>query len=69
MDIKLIHKPSKNNVVPNALSRKEEYQGEMPWENTRIFQTMFIGENNLEKKIWNAYVENCLVQSYFNDLC
>jgi hypothetical protein len=51
MDIKLIHKPSKNNVVPNALSRKEEYQGEMPWENTRIFQTMFVGENNLERKI------------------
>jgi hypothetical protein len=40
----------------------------MPWENTRIFQTMFVGENNLERKIWNAYVEDCLVQSYFNDL-
>jgi hypothetical protein len=25
MDIELIHKPSKHNVVPNALSHKEEY--------------------------------------------
>jgi hypothetical protein len=29
MDIKLIHKPGKNNVVLDVLSHKEEYQGEM----------------------------------------
>jgi hypothetical protein len=51
MDIKLIHKLGKNNVVPNALNYKEEYQGEMLWENTQIFLTMFIGENNLKIKI------------------
>jgi hypothetical protein len=27
MEIKLIHKPGKDNVVPYALSYKEEYQG------------------------------------------
>jgi hypothetical protein len=34
MDIKLIHKLGKDNVVSDALSCKEEYQGEMPWERT-----------------------------------
>ncbi len=32
MDIKLTHKPRKNNVVPYVLSRKEEYQRQMHWE-------------------------------------
>jgi hypothetical protein len=32
MDIKLIHNRGKYIVVPNALSHKEEYQKEMPWE-------------------------------------
>lgn len=30
MDIELIHKLGKNNVVLDALSCKKEYQGEMP---------------------------------------
>jgi len=51
MDIELIHKLGKNNVVPNVLNHKEEYQGEMLWENTQIFLTMFIRENNLKIKI------------------
>jgi hypothetical protein len=51
MDIELIHKPSKNNVMPNALNRKKEYQGEMPWKNTQVFQTMFIRERDLERNI------------------
>jgi hypothetical protein len=50
MDIELIHKLDKNNVVPNALNCDEEYQGEMPWENTQIFRAMVIGENGLERK-------------------
>jgi hypothetical protein len=50
MDIKLIHKLSKNNIVPNALNCKEEYQREMPWESTQVLQAMFIGESDLEIK-------------------
>ncbi len=34
MDIELIHKPSKNNVVSYALSHKKEYKGEVFWEST-----------------------------------
>lgn len=42
MDIELIHKPNKDNVVLDALSCKEEYQGKIPWENIQIFQIMFV---------------------------
>jgi hypothetical protein len=44
MDIELIHKCNKNNVVLNVLSRKEEYQGEMPWGSTQILRAMFVRE-------------------------
>jgi hypothetical protein len=51
MDIELIHKPNKDNVVPNVLSCKEEYQRKMPWENIQILRIMFVKESNLERKI------------------
>jgi hypothetical protein len=51
MDIELIHKLGKDNVVLNALSCKDNYQGEMHWENTQIFRAIFVKENNLERKI------------------
>jgi hypothetical protein len=50
MDIKLIHKLDKDNVVPYLLSHKEEYQGEMHWENIKIFRPMFLEESDLERK-------------------
>jgi hypothetical protein len=40
MDIKSIHKLDKNNVVPDPLSQKEEYQREMPSGTTQIFNAM-----------------------------
>ncbi len=54
MDIELIHKLNKDNVVPNVINLKKEYQGEMHWESIQIFQTMFIEKNDLERKIWEA---------------
>jgi hypothetical protein len=55
-------------VVPYALNRMEEYQREMHWESTQVFWAMFVEENDIEMKIWKAYVEDRLAQSYFNDL-
>ncbi len=51
MDIKLIHKPDKYNVVLNASICKEECQGEMPWESTKILRAIFVGKSGLETKI------------------
>ncbi len=68
MDIELIHKLGKDNVVSDALNCKEKYQGEMHWEYIQILQAMFVWENNLEKKIQEVYVEDRLVQIYFKNL-
>lgn len=58
----------KNNVVPNPLSQKEEYQGEMPLGTTQIFNAMLVGKNNLEHKIKEGYVKDHFVQHYFVEL-
>lgn len=44
VDIELIHKPWKNNVVLNVLNRKEEYRGEMPWGSIQAIQAMVVKE-------------------------
>jgi hypothetical protein len=67
MDIELIHRPNKNNVVPNVLSCKE-YQGKIPWENIQILRIMFVGKNDLERKIQKTYAKNRLMQGYFKNL-
>jgi hypothetical protein len=60
MDIELIHKPGKDNVVLDVLSCKEEYQREMFWESTQILWSMFVKESDIERKIQKVYVENHL---------
>ncbi len=47
----MIHKLGKDNVMLYALSHKEEYQGEMRWENIQILRAMFMEENNLKRNI------------------
>jgi hypothetical protein len=37
-------------------------------ENTKIFQAMFVGENDLERKIQEVYVDDRLVKNYFKNL-
>jgi hypothetical protein len=54
--------------VLDALSCKEEYQRKMPWENIQILRIMFVGKNNLERKIQEAYAEDHLMQGYFKNL-
>ncbi len=60
MDIELICKLGNDNVVLDVLNYREEYQGEMPWERIKILRTMFVVENDLEKKIWEVYAKDCL---------
>jgi len=68
MDIELIHKLSKDNVMLDVLNHKKEYQREMPWESIQILWIMFIEESDLEIKIQETYVKDYLAQIYFNDL-
>jgi hypothetical protein len=60
MDIKLIHKPNKYNVVPYVLNRMEEYQRKMHWKSIQILQAIFVKESDLKKKIQKVYVEDHL---------
>jgi len=51
MDIELIHKHGKNNVVPYALNRMEEYEREMHWESIQILRAMFVEKSDMKRKI------------------
>lgn len=68
MDIKLIHKSSKDNVVLDALNWKEEYQNEKVVNITQALKAMFIGETNLNRKFKEGYVNDRLAQHYFDEL-
>lgn len=56
MNIELIHKLGKDNVIPDVLSWKEEYQNEKVVNVTHVLKTMFIGESNFNKKLRKGYV-------------
>jgi hypothetical protein len=62
LDVELIHKLGHDNVVPDALSMKEEFQMEEPPTKTQALKAIFQGKINLERKIRKAYVQNPLVQ-------
>jgi hypothetical protein len=40
----------------------------MPWNNTQAFQTMFVGESDLERKLKDGYVGGHFAKSYFIEL-
>ncbi len=68
MDIKLIHKQSKNNVVPDMLSQKEKYQDEKVVSVTKALRAMFIKESDLNRKLKEGYVNDHLAKHYFDEL-
>jgi len=56
LDVELIHKLGQDNVVPNALSRKDEFQVEKPSTKTHALKGIFYYKSNLKQKIKKAYV-------------
>jgi hypothetical protein len=44
LDVELIHKLGHDNVVSNALNRKEEFQVEKPLTKTQTLKVIFQGE-------------------------
>jgi hypothetical protein len=57
-----------SNVVLDALNRKEEFQVEKPISKIQTLRAIFQGENNLEKKIKEAYMQAPLIQHHFKKL-
>jgi hypothetical protein len=41
LDLELIHKPRWDNIIPNALSKKEEFQMEKPPTKTQALRVIF----------------------------
>jgi len=69
-DVELIHKLGWNNVVPNALSRKEEFQVEKLLTKTHALKAIFQGKSSLlEQKIREVYMQDPFTRCHFKELC
>ena len=55
MNVDLIHKPGRDNVVPDALSRQEEFHA---MSTTQALPLMYKGEGNLQRKIKEGYLKD-----------
>ncbi|KAL3688559.1 hypothetical protein R1sor_014868 [Riccia sorocarpa] len=64
MDVEFIHKPGRDNVVPDALSRKEEYMS----SSTQVLRLMYQGETDLERKIREGYMSDPTAREYLEKL-
>jgi hypothetical protein len=64
MNVDLIHKPGKENVVPDALSRKDEFKP----SSTQMLRLMFEGESDLARRIREAYMKDPEAQKFLSDL-
>ncbi len=56
LDVELIHKPRWDNVVFDALSKKEEFQLEKPSTKTQALKAIFQGKNSMEQNVREAYM-------------
>lgn len=68
LDLELIHKLGWDNIIPNALSKKEEFQMEKPPTKTQALKAIFQGEGSFKWKIREVDVQDPLVQHYFKEL-
>ena len=65
MNVDLIHKPGRDNVVPDALSRKEDFHA---MSTTQALRLMYKGEGNLERKIREGYMKDPEAQRPLGEL-
>ena len=65
MNVDLIHKPGRDNVVPDALSRREEFQA---MSTTQVLRLMYKGEGDLERRIREGYMKDPEAQRLLGEL-
>jgi hypothetical protein len=51
LDVELIHKPRWNNIIPNELNKKEEFQIEKPPTKIQALRAIFQCEGSFKWKI------------------
>ena len=66
MNVDLIHNPGRDNVVSDALSRREEFHA---MSTTQALQLMYKGEGNLQWKIRKEYLNDPKAQRLLGELC
>jgi hypothetical protein len=65
MNVELIHKPGRDNVVPDALNRRKEFQ-EM--STSQSLWLMYKGECDLHRKLREGYVNDPEAQVFLGEL-
>ena len=65
MNVDLIHKPSRDNMVPDELSRREEFHA---MSTTQALRLMYKGEGNLQPKIRERYLKDLKAQRLLDEL-
>ena len=66
MNVDLIHKPSRDNMVPDVQSRREEFQ---TMNTIQTLHLIYKDERNLQLKKKRRYVKNLKVQRLLGELC
>lgn len=64
LDVKLIHKLSWDNVVPNVMNKKKEFQADKPSTN-RDTKGHLSRESSLKRRIKEAYMQGSPTQHHF----
>ena len=65
MNVDFIHKPGRDNVVPDALSRQEEFQD---MSTTQVLRVMYNGGGSLERRIREGYMKDPEAQRLLGEL-
>ena len=66
MNVDLIHKLGYDNMVPDALSRWEEFHA---MSTTQTLRLMNKGDGNLQRKIRKGYLKDSKAQRLLSELC
>ena len=66
MNVDLIHKPGHDNVMPDVLSRREEFH---IMNTIQALQLMYKGEGNLQQKLKEEYLKDPKAQRLLDELC
>ena len=65
MNVDFIHKLGRDNVVPDVLSRQEEFHA---MSTTQALRLMYKGEGNLQRKIKEGYLKDLEAQRLLGEL-
>ncbi len=65
LDVELIHKLGWDNVILDVMNNKKEFQVKKPLTKTQALRAIYWEENNLERRIREAYMQDLLTSRHF----